>query len=117
MLSSDCRIPIPYLRYPPASERDHLRRDEPAQHRKDALGKSESYQYDGNGNLIKYTDRNGHYVNYTYDGINRRTIANFQGSTDVINYTWDGGDRLTQGRLAPMRRRGPSPEPVTCWTG
>src|SRR5271170_1484324 len=64
--------------------------------RKDALGKSESYQYDGNSNLIKYTDRNGHYVNYTYDGINWRTIANFQGSTDVINYTWDGGDRLCQ---------------------
>jgi YD repeat-containing protein len=64
--------------------------------RTDALGKGESYLYDGNSNLTKYTDRNGHYVNYTYDGINRRTIANFEASADVIDYTWDGGDRLTK---------------------
>ena len=65
--------------------------------RKDALGKSESYEYVDHLNLTKYTDRDGNYVNYTYDGLNRRKGASTCcGSQDNITYTWDGGDRLTQ---------------------
>ena len=79
----------------------------------DALNKSESYQYDGNSNLTKYTDRNGQFVNYTYDGINRRTVANFQGSTDIINYTWDAATASPRQRI---RWPAPSRGLQICWT-
>lgn len=68
--------------------------------RTDPLGHAESSQYDGNGNLIQFTDRRGKVTVYQYDGLNRRTFAGFgkSGSTyeSSISYTWDGGDRMTQ---------------------
>jgi RHS repeat-associated protein len=68
--------------------------------RKDSLTRSESYQYDTNGNLTQFTDRRGKVTTYTYDNLNRRIFAGFgtqAGPTyeSTINYTWDGGNRLT----------------------
>ena len=69
--------------------------------RTDALNRSESYQYDANGNLTQFTDRRGKVTTYAYDNLNRRTFAGFgtqAGPTyeSTINYTWDAGNRLTQ---------------------
>jgi len=68
--------------------------------RTDALGATESYVYDGNGNLVQSTDRRGKVTAYSYDGLNRRTFAGFGQSggnyESTIGYTWDGGDRMTQ---------------------
>jgi YD repeat-containing protein len=44
---------------------------------KDPLLNQESYQYDGNGNLIQFTDRRSKVTSYAYDGLNRRTFAGF----------------------------------------
>ena len=83
--------------------------------RTDALGKSETYQYDGNSNLTKYTDRNGQYVTYTHDGINSAHDCEFPGQYGRHDYTWDGGDRLTKAAVTRWRPR--SQGRPTCWTG
>jgi YD repeat-containing protein len=55
---------------------------------------TESYLYDGNGNLTQFTDRKAQATLYEYDALNRRTKATYQdGSTTT--YTYDAGNRLT----------------------
>src|SRR4029077_11598003 len=62
--------------------------------RTDPLLTSESYIYDGNGNLTTFTDRKQQATNVTYDSLNRRTQATYVDST--VTYTYDAGNRLTQ---------------------
>ncbi len=81
--------------------------------RKDALLNQECYGtfsggvcqangYDGNGNLIQFTDRRGKVAVFSYDGLNRITFAGY-GMTagpayeSTVNYTtYDSGNRLKQ---------------------
>ncbi len=67
---------------------------------KDALRKVESYQYDGNGNITKLTDRKGQVTTFAYDGLDRRTFVGFgtSGNTysSTIDYTYDAGNRIRQ---------------------
>ncbi len=70
--------------------------------RTDALLKTDSRQYDLNGDLVCYTDRKGQITVYTYDGLNRRTGAIYGAascaattSSNTAAYTYDGGNRLT----------------------
>ncbi len=67
--------------------------------RADGLRVSESYGWDGNGNLTSHTDRRGKVAIFQYDALNRRNFAGFgqNGSQyeSTINYTWDAGNRLT----------------------
>lgn len=64
--------------------------------RKDALLNVECYGtfsggvcqangYDGNGNLVQFTDRRGKIAKFSYDGLNRLTFAGF-GWTTGTNY-------------------------------
>jgi RHS repeat-associated protein len=68
--------------------------------RTDPLAATETYGYDGNGNLTGHTDRRGETSVYQYDGINRRKFAGFgytSGSYEsTSSYTFDPGDRITQ---------------------
>ncbi len=80
------------------------------QTRKDALLNQECYGtlsggvcqangYDGNGNLIQFTDRRGKVAKFSYDGLNRMSFAGFGWTTgttyeSTVNYTYDGGNRL-----------------------
>ncbi len=80
------------------------------QTRKDALLNQECYGtfsggvcqangYDGNGNLIQFTDRRGQVAKFSYDGLNRMSFAGFGWTTgttyeSTVNYTYDGGNRL-----------------------
>jgi RHS repeat-associated protein len=67
--------------------------------RTDPLHATETYVYDGNGNLVRFTDRRGVVTVYQYDGLNRQTFAGFGASgggyQSTINYTWDPGNRVT----------------------
>jgi RHS repeat-associated protein len=83
------------------------------QTRKDALLNQECYGtfsggvcqangYDGNGNLVQFTDRRGKVAVFNYDGLNRITFAGY-GMTpgpvyeSTVNYTtYDAGNRLKQ---------------------
>jgi RHS repeat-associated protein len=66
----------------------------------DPLSASETYGYDGNGNLTGHTDRRGKVEVYQYDGIDRRKFAGFgytgSGYESTSSYTFDLGDRITQ---------------------
>jgi len=68
--------------------------------RTDPLGATETYTYDGNGNLTSHTDRRGKVTVYQYDGLNRRTFAGFGqngGSYEsTIGYAFDLGNRIIQ---------------------
>ena len=71
---------------------DHL------QTRTDPLLRQESYVFDQLGNLTSFTDRRGKLSTYQYDGLNRRTLAEFGTPPtyeSTVNYYYDGGDRLT----------------------
>jgi YD repeat-containing protein len=61
--------------------------------RKDALNRTESYEYDKNGNLTKFTDRKNQVATFTYDGLNRRTGATYTDAT--VTYSYDAIDRPT----------------------
>jgi RHS repeat-associated protein len=68
--------------------------------RTDALGQTESYFHDVNGNVTQFIDRRGKVTVYQYDELNRRIFAGFgkNGSSyeSTIGYTHGGGNRLTQ---------------------
>ncbi len=83
------------------------------QTRKDALLNQECYGtfsggvcqangYDGNGNLVQFTDRRGKVAVFSYDSLNRITFAGYgmtAGPTyeSTVNYTtYDAGNRLKQ---------------------
>ena len=55
--------------------------------RTDPLGFTESFEYDLNGNLVKFTDRKGQITQLTYDGLNRRIQTDFtNGSSTQFEY-------------------------------
>lgn len=57
----------------------------------DPLGKTETYNYDGVGNLTSKVDRKNQTTAYTYDALNRlETITYADSSTATI--TWDAGN-------------------------
>ena len=71
--------------------------------RKDALLRTETYDYDIAGRLKQVTDRKAQVSGFGYDALNRRTSAGFGATTgnptaftSTIAYTWDAGNRLTQ---------------------
>ncbi len=58
----------------------------------------QSNGYDGNGNLVQFTDRRGKIVKFSYDGLDRVTFAGFGWTTgtnyeSTVNYTYDAGNR------------------------
>ena len=57
------------------------------------MNATETYGYDGNGNLTGHTDRRGKVTVYQYDGINRRKFAGFgytgSGYESTSTYTFD----------------------------
>jgi len=58
----------------------------------DPMGKSETYKYDLNGNLIEKTDRNNSITSFTYDGLNRllsRSVKTTDGLGNALySYTY-----------------------------
>ena len=70
----------------------------------DALNRHETFTYDLNGNLSSHTDRKGQVTAFTYDGLNRRTLAGFgvtvtggvSSYQSTVAYTRDAGNRVTQ---------------------
>jgi RHS repeat-associated protein len=61
----------------------------------DPLGNTETYHFDGVGNITSKVDRKGQTTSFVYDGLNRlQTIAYADGSS--ITITWDAGNRPTQ---------------------
>ena len=61
----------------------------------DPLGATETYGFDGMGNLTSKIDRENQTTSYTYDGLNRlKTVTYADGSS--ITITWDKGNRPTQ---------------------
>jgi RHS repeat-associated protein len=51
----------------------------------DNIGRTVSYQYDGNYNLIRFTDVNGGVTNYTYGAVGMESIADVRGLTYLAN--------------------------------
>jgi RHS repeat-associated protein len=62
----------------------------------DALGNSETYNYDYNGNLVQHIDRNGNIIVMTYDGLNNilsKAVTTPDGSgnsSNIYTYTITG---------------------------
>jgi YD repeat-containing protein len=52
-------------------------------------------QYDANSNLSQVTDRKSQVITFTYDGLDRRTVATYPGPGTVTT-TYDAGNRVTQ---------------------
>ena len=61
--------------------------------RTDGLGKTEQYDYDGAGLVVRYTDRNNAIWNYGYDAAGRRTTET---SPEVAVATVDAAGTVTQ---------------------
>jgi len=77
------------------------------QTRKDALLNQECYGtfsggvcqangYDGNGNLVQFTDRRGKVAKFSYDGLNRMTFAGTAGRQE---------QRMKARSITPLRCR------------
>jgi YD repeat-containing protein len=62
--------------------------------------------YDGDGNVLTATDRNGQGVTYTWDALNRIASATYDDG-HAVAYTWDDGNRLTD--IDDRSRAGRSP--------
>lgn len=60
--------------------------------RKDALNRTESYQYDLAGNLTQFTDRKNQVTTFQYDALNRRTQATYPDAS--VTFTYDTAGRL-----------------------
>jgi RHS repeat-associated protein len=63
--------------------------------RTDPLGRTESYTYDGNGNLLTVTDRTGQVTTRAYDALNRLSQV-LDDDNATTTYTYDAANRLTQ---------------------
>ena len=61
--------------------------------RKDALNRTEQYEYDKAGNLAKFTDRKNQQATFSYDSLNRRTGATYPDSS--VTFGYDAIGRLT----------------------
>src|SRR2546422_5736364 len=61
--------------------------------RKDALNRTETYQYDPVGNLTQFLDRKNQTSTFTYDALNRRTGASYAGGSST-SFTYDSVGRL-----------------------
>src|SRR3989442_320241 len=60
--------------------------------RKDALNRTETYQYDPAGNLTQFLDRKNQTSTFTYDALNRRTGASYAGGSST-SFTYDSVGR------------------------
>jgi RHS repeat-associated protein len=59
--------------------------------RTDPVGRSEAYQYDRDGALVRWTNRRGQSVDYVYDALHRlRRKSGVNTTTDSIGYSTDG---------------------------
>jgi len=63
--------------------------------RKDALNRTESYQYDPAGNLTQFTDRKNQVTTFSYDSLNRRIGANYADGSST-SFIYDSVGRLTR---------------------
>ena len=65
----------------------------------DSTPYSRSYEYDENGNLDRYTDRDGRVTVYVYDALNRMTDEQWlDGSENIVrdlHFDYDNADLLT----------------------
>src|SRR2546422_1527434 len=61
--------------------------------RKDALNRTETYQYDPAGNLTQFLDRKNQTSTFTYDALNRRTGASYAGGNPT-SLIYDSVGRL-----------------------
>ncbi len=71
--------------------------------REDPLGHSDTFTYDGNGNLTSSTDREGQVVRFSFDPLDRQTSVGFDetpGSPptyqSTIDYSYDAAGRLVE---------------------
>ncbi len=55
-----------------------------------------SYQYDADGNRIQMSYPDGNYIKYTYDGLDRLTQAQENGSAVLAAYSYDDHGRVQQ---------------------
>jgi YD repeat-containing protein len=60
----------------------------------DPLGKFETFQYDGNGNLVSTTDRKGQAISFEYDAANQLLKKTLPGNL-VTSFGYDLGGNLT----------------------
>ncbi len=58
----------------------------------DPLGRTASYNYDGNGNLVSTTDMEGNTVTYSYDANSYITSITTPKGTTTLTYTTSSGD-------------------------
>jgi RHS repeat-associated protein len=65
------------------------------QTRTDPLQAAESYQYDANGNVIRFTDRKNQATTVTYDGYDRPGTVTYNDNS-TTTYTFDDGNRITK---------------------
>jgi len=63
--------------------------------RKDALNRTENYQYDPAGNLSQFTDRKNQVTTFTYDQLNRRIGASYADGSST-SFIYDAVGRLTK---------------------
>ncbi len=68
--------------------------------RTDPLMNAETYSYDTAGNLSEFIDRRSKAAVYTYDSLNRKTLAGFGNPAgpvyeSTITYSYDAGNRLS----------------------
>lgn len=61
----------------------------------DPLGETETYDYDGMGNIVSKVDRKNQTTSYTYDALDRLKTITYADSSGVT-VTWDAGDRRRQ---------------------
>jgi RHS repeat-associated protein len=61
--------------------------------RKDALNRTETYQYNLAGNLTQFIDRKNQTTTFAYDALNRRTAATYPDAT--VTFGYDAINRLT----------------------
>jgi YD repeat-containing protein len=54
--------------------------------RKDALNRTENYQYDLAGNLTQFTDRKNQVATFQYDALNRRIQSTYADATTTFTY-------------------------------
>jgi YD repeat-containing protein len=64
---------------------------------RDQLGRTETYAYDFNDNLIRMTDRKGQITNYGYDKFDRISRADYADAS-YTTYAYDAVDHWLWGR-------------------
>lgn len=66
----------------------------------------EEYRYDNNGNRTALRKRDGRWIYYTYDALNRATRKNVPGTTDDVYYGYDLRGKQLYARFASSSGQG-----------